>query len=218
MPRETGRTSKLASSHCDRHKVIDQPFSDESINDDLVNCEEGITDAVIHYTFWPQLLDKLRARTPGIGIHVRSHNAEALQHLHRSGLDIATKSIRVLYGAANLFRADMRCRQLADTVVTISAWEERNYWRFVPGSARVVYGPYHSPWYQLRRGVVPAPWAERDNRVICLAGGRDRLGSSQRDNFIRLAGLAGRRGHESWEFAITAGSNGKGTMSPLVRT
>jgi hypothetical protein len=164
------------------------------------------TDVVVYSTWWPDLLRRLRQRAPWIRLHVRTANAEAFQHWHRSKMEMAHawESARVIYGVIRLAARDSGCRRLADTLLGISEWDNRHYWDRLPGRATVFDVPYVSPWPELRPQVQPQPWPSRRPVVLSMPGASDAIGLAAQQNFKWLAesfaaaGLGGR-----WEFAVS---------------
>lgn len=178
------------------------------VDEVLAACANGTTDLLMHYTFWPELLQAVRAAHPKVRLHTRIHNAEALQHLHRKapGFWPNKTNLRGWYGALNLFLRDSRCRRLSDSLLCISGWDRRHYQRYLFGSGALIDLPYHCPWPDLRPQVRPMRWAERRNAVVCLAGGRDRIGASQRDGLVTFAsGVHADASANEWSFEISSG-------------
>jgi hypothetical protein len=164
------------------------------------------TDVVVYSSWWPDLLRRLRQRAPWIRLHVRTANAEAFQHWHRSKMEMAHawESARVIYGVIRLAARDSACRRLADSLLGISEWDNRHYWDRLPGRAPVFDVPYVSPWPELRPQVRPLPWPTRRPLVLSMPGGSDAIGLASQRNFKWLAesfasaGLGGR-----WEFVLS---------------
>ena len=170
--------------------------------------ESGATHIIIYYSFWPELLRKLRKSLPGVKIFVRTVNAEAFQHWQRAEIDFipSRKNIRSIYGAIRLGWRDRLCRKYADGLLGISAWDNRHYWSRLPGSAGIYNVPYVCPWPSLRSHVAPGKWLERENSIVCLAGGRDPIGRSMLTGFGRLADhLSGSRSSPPWRFLLSPG-------------
>ncbi|MGQ0799757.1 MAG: hypothetical protein ACT4NL_06560 [Pseudomarimonas sp.] len=189
-------------------EVLEVPLTVGSVREVTLVCSEGVSDLLIHYSYWSTLISEIRKAFPHIRIHTRAHNAEALQHLHRyaPGLLPTTHNLKGWYGAARNWQREAHSRWMSDSLWCISEWDRRRYQRFLPGRAHLVDVPYHCPWPALRSAVKPAAWANRRNAMACLAGGRDRIGLSQRDGLVKFArevtrlGLAG-----DWSFEISAG-------------
>lgn len=163
---------------------------------------------VWYYSFHPEELATLRAACPAARLHVRTVNAESLQHLARNppGWMPNRGNLRILYGAVRVAWRDSRCRRLADTLPGISAHDNRVYWSRLPGRARVVDAPYVCPWPRLRPEAAPRSWDKREKLIVCLAGGRDRISLAGVNGFLRLAGaLAADPCFRGWTFALTGG-------------
>jgi hypothetical protein len=181
------------------------PRHPEAISEALTSAT---TDVVVYSSWWPELLRRLRHDAPSIRLHVRTANAEAFQHWHRSKVKIenAWESARVIYGVIRLAARDSSCRRLADTLLGISEWDNRHYWDRLPGRATVFDVPYVSPWPELRPHVQPLPWPTRRPVVLSMPGASDAIGLAAQQNFKWLAesfaaeGLGGR-----WEFALSPG-------------
>ena len=137
-------------------------------------CGHGATDVIVHYSSWPEFMAGLRRSHPDLRIHVRTHNAEMLQHWHRAkpGFLPSVRNLKAVYGAVRLLASDTQCRRMAHSLLGISSWDDRHYWARLPGKAEIHTLPYHSPWPELRAEVKPLPWAQRDNSIVCLAGQR----------------------------------------------
>jgi len=164
------------------------------------------TDVIVEYTFHPRLIEAIKKNRPDVRIHVRAHNAEALQHLHRHPPTMwpTRSNCRILYGTARLALQDRHCASLADSVLGISDWDQRHYWQRIAPRARFQYLPYFSPWPDLRPTVQPEMWENRQNRIVCMPGGLDRLSQQQRQNFFSLAqSLQDVAGAVAPEFGIT---------------
>lgn len=173
---------------------------------------------VWYYSFHPEELAALRKACPAVFIHVRTVNAESLQHLTRNppGWLPTRGNMRILYGAARVAWRDSLCRRIADTLPGISASDNRRYWSRLPGRATVVDAPYVTPWPEIRPDIEPRPWAARENLIVCLAGGRDRISLASTIGFFAV--VARLRVHplfRDWTFAISEGllESGKGPDS-----
>lgn len=189
-------------------ELVPIEFDEQRRQETFEQVPAGCSDIILHYSFWPELLPVLRARFPSVRIHTRVHNAEAFQHFHRSAPGwLPTKAnARGWYGCFNLWRRDSQCKQGSDSLLCISEWDRRNYFRFMPGPAALVDVPYHCPWPTLRPSVRARAWSDRDDIVICLAGGNDRIGRSQRENFARFVSEIRRRKSQSaWRFQMSSG-------------
>jgi len=189
-------------------EVLEMPQAVGSVREVRLACAEGVSDLLVHYSYWSALVSEIHKTLPHIRIHTRAHNAEALQHLHRyaPGLLPTMHNLRGWYGAAKNWQREAHSRWVSDSFWCISDWDRRCYQRFLPGKARLLEVPYHCPWPALRPTAKPVEWASRRNAVVCLAGGRDRIGRSQRDGLVRFArgvtqlGLAA-----DWSFEVSAG-------------
>lgn len=167
-----------------------------------------VTDVIMEYTRWPQLLRGLRSSVPGVRIHARAVNAEALQHAHRTLCPPQWRPspVRALYGVFRLLRCDVQFRRGCDTILGISAWDNRHYWRHMPGRARILDVPYFCPWPDIRLAVHPMPWHDRTSTVACLAGARDPVGQSAMGGFLALAAVLRREeAFRDWQFVASAG-------------
>ena len=146
------------------------------------------TDVIVEYSVYPELMQALRQCHPRLKLHVRAHNAETLQHLHRnppSCLPTWTNA-RLIYGAFNLAMRDRKSACLADTVLGISEYDNINYWRYFVPKQKLYTVPYFSPWPELRPTVKPRE-SHRKNQILCMPGGYDRLSQQQRQIFFALA-------------------------------
>jgi hypothetical protein len=201
-------------------EVLEMPLAVGSVREVSLACERGVTDVLVHYSYWSDLISEIRKTFPHVRIHTRAHNAEALQHLHRyaPGMLPTLHNLRGWYGAAKNWQREAHSRWVSDSFWCISEWDRRCYQRFLPGNARLLDVPYHCPWPALRPTTKPAEWASRRNVVVCLAGGRDRIGQSQRDGLVRFArevtplGLAG-----DWSFEVSAGVHSHASTDADIR-
>lgn len=173
--------------------------------DELTARIGGGNDTVIwYYTFWPEALEALRHRCPGVRIVLRTVNAEALQHWLRAGKDWRRLHglPRDVYGLLRLWWRDRRCARAADVLAGISPWDDEHYWARLAGRTPVRHVPYLCPWPALLPQMHPPPWAQRENTIICLAGTRDVIG---RAHVAGFAALARRPELAAWRFAASAG-------------
>ncbi|MDH4195928.1 MAG: hypothetical protein OEW05_00815, partial [Candidatus Aminicenantes bacterium] len=170
----------------------------------------AVEQVIIEYSRSPDLVAHLRRRFPGLPVHVRAVNAEALQHLHRTAWTDwrpALSPIRAIYRIVRLLRDDVRCRRLSSGVLSISAWDSRHYWARLPGRAPVYDVPYVCPWPGLRPRSRPQPWTERRDAMICLAAARDSIGAGCVRGFCSLAvRLAAAEVLPHWRFQVSAGT------------
>jgi hypothetical protein len=193
----------------ERFKVIEFGL-DEKRTSELISlcCSFEQVHLIFNYSFWPHLIKALKTNYPHFNICVHCHNAEAFQHWQRSQvrLSLGYHNIRNIYGSLRLLFQDQRCRQFADHLLGISDWDNRHYWKLLPGQATVEYLPYHSPWPKLRPHVQPMEWTARQNKVVCLPGGRDPIGLSQVKNFVQFANCVS-SGHSyvDWSFDLSPG-------------
>jgi hypothetical protein len=137
------------------------------------------TDVLIEYSWWPELLSLLRA-FPKLRVHVRTHNAEALQQWVRDdpGPWPTYRTLRSVYGCLRLLYRDALCRQRSHTLLGISDWDNRAYWSRLPGRAAVVSFPYYCPWPLLRPEVQVAAYSARRTVIASLPGADDRISRS----------------------------------------
>lgn len=147
------------------------------------------TDVILEYSVYPRLLVELRRDRPDLRLHIRAHNAEALQHLHRLPISIwpSLVNARRAYGAMRLALQDRQAAKAADSVLGISRFDQAHYWSRLARKSCLIDAPYFSPWPELRPHTVPIEWRQKKNQVICMPGGWDRLSQQQRSNFIALA-------------------------------
>lgn len=159
---------------------------------------------LIEYSLWPDLQATVKQRYPRLNVHVRTHNAEAYHYLHRNirrRLDYAQPRLWRKFGA--LLVRDAASRRRADSLLGISAWDNANYWRWLPGAARVEYMPYFSPWPMLRPQVEPRAWEQRRPAVVSMGGNFDPSGLMNVENFNILADRLAAESAERWSFQLT---------------
>jgi hypothetical protein len=197
---------------------------DESGCEELLRlCGGNAEHLVMEYSFWPELIEEIRRKNPKIRIHVRTHNAQGLQHWQRvpPGMLPSYRNVRSLYGGARFVWRDSRCRRSSDTLLGISEWDDRHYWRFLPGKARILYFPYFSPWPYLRKEIKPRPWKAREPAMFCMPGARDRIGRSLIRGIESFADIF-KRIHPRREqrFCVTKGlysEEDEGSASPNIQ-
>ena len=167
------------------------------------------TDVLIEYSWWPDLIERLRQRNHFLRVHVRTHNAETLQHLHRAEMGWLKpyQSARAVYGAARLLIRDMRNRALADTLLGISKWDDCHYWSRLPGRSLIQYLPYYCPWPFLDNPEPLLDWNRRRGAVLCLPGANDPISASIISGFRRFASIATRKNSpiSNWTFELSSG-------------
>lgn len=195
---------------------------DEERHDSVVaRCESlAATDIVLYYSFHPELLIALRRAMPATRLYVRTVNAEAFQHWQRAKVGFAPtyENIRQFYGVLRLAWRDALCKRHADALLGISEWDNRVYWRHLPGSAKVIDVPYQCPWPHIRPRVTPLDWRSRRQEVVCLAGGRDPIGSSMVRGFSRMAeALDGSSVLKGWRFRLSPGLLGGDEVPDLSK-
>jgi hypothetical protein len=172
----------------------------------LDHVSDTTRDVVIEYSMFPDVLRDLRRRAPAIGLHVRTHNAEPFQHVSRA---VSGRSWRdhvrrsVWRRSAALLVNDVRCRRHADTLLGISDWDDRHYWRWLPGGARVRAFPYFCVWPYHRPHVKPEPWDLRRWAIVSMGGNFDPSGLANVENFQALAQRVGRLPESKWSFELT---------------
>ena len=160
---------------------------------------------LIEYSAFPSLVTQLRAERPGVGLHVRTMNAEPFQHLSRQRSNSVRALVRqrVWRRTARLLLNDIECRRSADTLLGISDWDDRHYWRRLPGRAAVRSFPYFSPWPYLRPDVLPEPWDLRRPAIVSMGGNFDPSGLANVVNFQTLADRLSIRSEGKWSFLLT---------------
>ena len=206
-----------------RHEVV---YFDPAHREEILNrCRPEVTDLIMHYTFWPEMLKDIRQIAPHMRLHLRAHNAEALQNWTREVTcrRMGYEKARAIYGSMRLLWKDARCRMCADTILGINIRDNEHYWRRLPGRACVRHLPYHSPWPRLRPQVTPVDWPRRECAILCMAGHRDMIGRSMISGFESLAGAFVRAGAAAdWRFLLSPGVFGSGrhdvASAPVVLT
>ena len=159
---------------------------------------------MIEYSLWPDLQATVKQRYPRLNVHVRTHNAEAYHYLHRNvrrRLDYVRPRLWRKFG--ELLVRDSASRRHADSLLGISAWDDDNYWRWLPGTAPIEYMPYFSPWPMLRPQVQPRAWEQRQPTVVSMGGNFDPSGLMNVDNFNALADRLSAVSNERWSFQLT---------------
>ncbi len=172
-------------------------------------CTPDITDLIIHYTRWPEVISAVRQKRPAVSIHVRAHNAEAWQYWHRASFSWVPnyRNLRTVYGVVRLWWRDMQCRIRADTILGISPWDNRHYWQRMLGKATVADQTYYCPWPRLVPDILPLPWHSRDRTIICMPAGRDALGRSMITGLQQMASAEPAGSADSrWRICLSRGS------------
>jgi hypothetical protein len=212
-------------------QVLDQlPFKFKLLQFDSTDIESliqscaaiGATDIILYYSFLPEVLSRLKAELPRARLYVRTVNAEAFQHWQRSEIDWlpSYKNLRAIYGCFRLVQRDVRCKKTAHALLGISDWDNRHYWKRLPGRAAVYDIPYSCPWPRIRPQVEPQPWVQRALKMVCLAGGRDAIGRTMLEGFNRLADTTANSDvFDGWAFEVSPGvlrSDRPDELSPNV--
>lgn len=191
------------------HKFKFIEFEHENIEQVVESCKgEKATDIILYYSFWPELLQILRNELPGLKLYVRSVNAEGMQQWQRSEISLlpSYSNIRAIYGSLRVVWRDHLCRKYADAMLGISSWDNQNYWRRLPGKAKIFDIPYYSPWPYLRNSVLPKQWEDRRNQIVCLAGGRDPIGVAMLQGFSIMSDqLQANAEFNDWQFLLSPG-------------
>jgi len=198
-------------------------FDGADIESLVQNCTAvGATDIILYYSFMPEVLSRLEAEIPNARLYVRTVNAEAFQHWQRAeiGWLPSYENLRSVYGCLRLAKRDIQCKKSAHALLGISDWDNRNYWQRLPGRTTVHDIPYSCPWPRIRPQVTPKPWAERNCKIVCLAGGRDAIGRTMLEGFNRLADVtANSHPFDGWSFEVSPGvlkSDRPDDLSPHV--
>lgn len=159
---------------------------------------------LIEYSFWPNLQAEAKRQNPQLKVHVRTHNAEAYQYIHRyrRGRRDYIK-LRLWRKFLELIARDSRSRSASDSLLGISVWDNQNYWRWLPGHASVLYLPYFSPWPFLRSNVEPRVWDQRQTVIVSMGGNFDPSGLLNVANFNTMAAKLPAISHDSWQFQLT---------------
>jgi len=180
-------------------------FDPESPAQLFEQMRPDIPHLLMEYSHWPELLVKLTREHPQVKIAVRTHNAEAYHFVHRKVLG----SRRGYVSPGNwlrfiqLARRDMRCRQTAHTLLGISEWDNKNYWRWLGGRADIRYLPYYCPWPYLRPDIDIQPWTLRNRAIVSMGGNFDPSGMANVANFDMLATKLSRVMVEKWSYLLT---------------
>jgi hypothetical protein len=171
--------------------------------DSVLGALEGMDCAprvLVEYSHYPLILQALRRRWPRAFIAVRAHNIEPLQHLDNHGWWPKRGPFWVLYGMWRLLLQDIRCKRLADVILSISDWENRVYWERLPGRVRAECLPYVCPEHLAPRE--PLPFEQR-RLIACLpTSQRNRKSWDLVTRFIRFA-EAMRAAGADYDFVIT---------------
>lgn len=175
------------------------------------------TDVLVEYSWWPELLERLRTTRPDLRLHVRTHNAEAFQHFARTGWIIwpPLAAARAYYGCLRLALRDSRCRRTVDALWGISPWDNVRYWNRLPGAAKVVDFPYFCPWPELIADCPRADWSDRPEAIVSMPGVTDRIGQSMIDGYAQFVRTSiSRQSHANWRFTISKGLRGDRNLPP----
>lgn len=179
-------------------------FDGDNLTTVLSQVTSDIRHLLIEYSWWPDFLMQLKKKHPQIRVHVRTHNAEAYQHLHRATAGVRDyANVRLWRKFLQLAWRDSRCRLAADTLLGISDWDNANYWQWLPGKALIRYLPYYSPWPSLRPEVEPRPWNLRKADILSMGGNFDPSGMANVANFDTLANKLSRVSGNRWSFLLT---------------
>ena len=157
---------------------------------------------LIEYSTFPNIVRKLRQRFPEAFIAVRSHNLEPLQHLDNHGWWPKGKGLPwMLYGMGRLFRNDLIVKRHASAIWSISDWENRVYWNWLPGRAKVEWLPYHCPAHLLPDATSPV--IDR-RRIVCMpTSQKNRKSWDLVTRFISFAEQMKQQTGDKFDFLIT---------------
>jgi hypothetical protein len=159
---------------------------------------------LIEYSLWPDFLKMFRVQYPLLKVYIRTHNAEAYQHLHRAADDFRDYcNLGIWRRCMELLWRDVRCRQRADMLLGISEWDNANYWKWLPGGSPIRYLPYFSPWPYLRSQVKAEPWDLRKRAILSMGGNFDPSGNANVANFDMLAMKLSSILQNEWSFVLT---------------
>jgi hypothetical protein len=163
------------------------------------------TAVLAEYSWWPEFAELLRRKYPKIRICVRTHNIEPYQRFlsARKGDWRDYFRPRLWSRSLKALRSDVRCKQLADSLLSISEWDDAHYWRWLPGKARLKYLPYFSPWPYLRPEVQPQPWDRRQRAIVSMGGNFDVSGIANFTNFEVVAAKGEKILGADWSFVLT---------------
>lgn len=168
---------------------------------------DAVRGILVEYTHYPRIVAALRERYPTALLAVRAHNVEPLQHLDNHGWFSRYGPLWMLYGMWRLLCQDVRCKRTCDVVYAISEHEVRNYWRRLPGRARIEWLPYFCPDSLLPRA---APPLETRRVIGCLpASLNSRRNWDLARRFIRFAEALKAHG-ANYRFVLTGDLAGWG--------
>lgn len=144
-----------------------------------------LSGALVEYSFYPRITRWLAGRVPSGRLCVRAINLEPMQHLDNHGWWPKRGPVWVLYGMWRLMLQDIRCKRHASAILSINEWEDRVYWKRLPGRAKVQWLPYYCPDHLIPK--YPLPYEQR--RVIaCMpTSQKNRKSWDLVNRFITLA-------------------------------
>ena len=189
-------------------KIVE--FEDTYYQTLICQCSDDVRHLIMNYSWYPEILAAIRTEKPWIKLHVRTHNAEALQHIHRAELSIIPnyKNIRSIYGTVRLAWRDSKCKRIADTLLGISEWDDKHYWKLLPGNVKIEYMPYFSPWSDLKPDIRPLPWEKRERMIVSMPGARDPISTTMIRGFnILTQRICDEQPNSEWRFLLTRGTN-----------
>lgn len=173
---------------------------------DAVLRVEMVKGALVEYSFYPQIVKRLKQRVPRAWVAVRSINLEPLQHFDNTqrfdnivwfpqcGL------LWMLYGMARLLKKDIETKCYSDAVLSINEWENRVYWNQLPGKASIEWLPYRCPDHLLPQNSIPF---EKRKIIACLpTSNKNRKSWDLVIRFQKFAKLMRLEGSQ-YEFVIT---------------
>lgn len=180
-------------------------FNRENPDQVLAQMRPTVTHLLMEYSWWPELLVQLKAQHPQVRLAVRTHNAEAYQYFHRKMIGARREYINLQKWRqlVRLAYRDARCRRVADILLGISEWDNKNYWRWLGGRANIRYLPYYSPWPYLRPNVDMRPWNLRPRTIVSMGGNFDPSGIENFKNFSMLATKLSKVRDEKWSYLLT---------------
>ncbi len=180
-----------------------------------VSLPPDLTHLLVEYSWYLELLRRVKLDFPDVRTLVRTHNAEGLQQWHRTRLSWRDwrATVKGVYGAIALARNDSRVKQAADVLLGISDWDNRYYWSRLPGRSAIFDVPYFCPWPDL----APPdhqPQIEKTDLILSMPGGSDTIGQSVTNGFLRLRStLQATKYRHTFQLAMTEGVIGRRTSA-----
>ncbi|MBA2525964.1 MAG: glycosyltransferase [Pyrinomonadaceae bacterium] len=135
------------------------------------------TSAFVELPLYPASLSFIRRHAPHIQILTRPINAEFFHRFHyilanglnmkgsRGAFSLLKTNLLGLRDIISRSRLDYLCAKRSDFILSITQWEEKNYWRYLTDPSKVKTAPYFLP---SSYGYEDTPSKEKKDQCVCV--------------------------------------------------